>query len=403
MPTSVFGVIAEKKEEPDKRTPLTPIQAAELMAHFPKLTIIVEPSEFRCFTNEEYEAKGVTVSTDLSKCSLLMGVKEVPVEEMLEQKTYMFFSHTMKEQEYNRDMLRAILEKKICLIDYEVLMDSSENRLIGFGRFAGLVGGHYAMLMYGKRTGAYKIKPAAQCDGLKEMLREYKSIELPAMKIVLTGSGRVAGGVCELLDEIGVTSVTPEDFLNKTFEGPVYTQLFSQDLFRHKYNFGYDRDDFHQKPDEYKSLFQPYAEVADVLINGIYWNPAAPPLFTKEDAKKSSFRIRTIADITSDIQGSVPITLKFTTTADPVCGYNPFEDANEAPYQPHTIDIMSVVNLPNELPKDASREFGEALSTQVLPRFHVNPGDKLFERATIAQDGHLTKDFQYLEDFVRDK
>lgn len=400
MSRSIIGIIKEGKVPPDNRTPLTPHQARELQDHFPNLKIFVQSSNVRCFDDEEYKEREIAIEEDISHCSLLLGIKEVPPGNLIESKTYMFFSHTTKQQEYNRKLLQTILAKNIRLIDYELLTDSNGNRFIGFGRFAGLVGAYMALMMWGKKQKSYELPLPQVNESLKEMLRTVGVLKIPRCKIVITGSGRVANGALEIMKAAKIRRVTKTAFVNRKYDEPVYVQLYSSDLYQNSYNFGYDRDDFHENPQNFDSLFQPYTEAADILINAMFWDPRAPRLFEKEDAARKNFRMRTIADIALDIEGSVPITFKHTTLAEPVYGYNPHEAVYDEPYQPHTLDIMAVDNLPNALPRDASIDFGDAMSKTILPRFYANSEDPIFKRATIACDGKLTPDFKYLQEFV---
>lgn len=394
-----IGLIREGKTPPDSRVALTPAQCHHLMQQYPAITIVAQSSPARCFTDQEYQAAGVAVVEDVSDCDVLFGVKEVPVPQLIAGKTYFFFSHTIKEQPYNRKLLQAVLQQQIRLIDYEVLTDTRGNRVIAFGRWAGIVGAHNGLMAYGRRTGQFALPRVKDCKDYNELKHLYASLALPPMRIAVTGDGRVAKGALEVLDHLGIRQVEPEVYLTHTFHEPVYTQLRVHHLYARSSDGGMDKQEFYDHPDRYESLFLPYAGCTDLMINAIYWDPAAPVYFTKADMPQADFRIQTIADITCDIEGSVPATLRATTIAEPVMGYDPKTEQETAPYQPQVVDIMSVDNLPNELPRDASTDFGNQLMDSVWDELIHHKGDML-DRATIAKAGQLTPGFQYLKGYV---
>jgi saccharopine dehydrogenase (NAD+, L-lysine forming) len=396
-----IGIIRESKVPPDNRVPLTPRQCHEMVLQFPHLDIRIEWSPVRCFSDEDYKKFGIGVQEKVDHCSLLMGIKEVPIEKLIPGQTYMFFSHTAKKQERNKGMLKAIIDKKITLIDYELLTDESEHRLIGFGRWAGIVGTHYALLMLGKRSGQFELKTARQCLNLQELVDQYYEMEFPVAKFVITGGGRVAHGALEIMEQAGIQRVTKEDFLAKTFDKPVFVQLHSRDLYSRKDGKPFDEHHFYHNPSKYNSTFQTFHSKTDILVNCMFWDPRAPRLFEIEDTKSKDFSIKIISDITCDVDGSIPITLKETTSDDPVYGYHPEDNTIGKPYQEDTIDVMAISNLPNELPRDASRDFGKIMMEIVLPRIMEFPNDPMFIRATIVKNGELTDRFKYLEEWTK--
>lgn len=399
-----IGIIREGKVPPDSRVLFTPTQCAELQAQR-GITFIVQPSEGRCIPDEAYQAAGIQVQEDVSSCAILMGIKEVPKEQLIADKTYFFFSHTIKAQPYNRALLQTVLAKNIRLVDYEVLTNTKKQRVIAFGRFAGIVGAHNGMMTYGKRTGAFQLEQMHRYDDYAAAIAYYKSLQFPAMKIVLTGTGRVANGAAEVLDHMGIRKVSSADFLNQTYDEAVYTQLSCKNYVAHKEKGvdNFENQDFYNNPQDYTSIFAPYTKVADFMINGIYWANEAPAFFTKEDMKAPEFKIQVIADVTCDIApvASIPSTLFATTIADPVFGYDPQAEEAVAPYQAHTIDMMTIDNLPNELPKDASKSFGEQFMASVLDELLGKTDTGMLERATIAENGALGKHFAYLTDYVK--
>lgn len=396
-----IGLIREMKSPPDSRVVLTPAQCIQLQQQYPELDITVQRSSNRCYTDAEYAALGIPVVEDMADREILIGVKEVPVPEILPNRTYLCFSHTHKMQPYNRPLLQAFLEKGVKLVDYELLTDEQDKRVIAFGHFAGLVGAHNGLLTWGIRTGKLhlrRVKDYADYAALKE---DYRTTTIPPVKIVLTGGGRVAGGAKEILDLLRIKEVTKEEYLQ--IDEPteaVYVNLHTHDIYWHKGGHPFYYDHFYKFPEDYATTFAPYAHSTDVLINAIYWDPKAPRYFTLEEMAQPNFRIRTIADITCDIGGSVPATLRATTIAEPYMGYDPAKQQETTPFQPHSIDIMSIDNLPNELPRDASQVFGEQFIAHVLPELLGIKQTNMIARATICEGGQLGKGFGYLERFV---
>jgi saccharopine dehydrogenase (NAD+, L-lysine-forming) len=399
-----IGIIREGKVPADKRVALLPHQCQQAMELFPQISLFVQPSNVRCVADEAYQNAGIPVTEDLSHCDTLFGIKEVPVDQLIANKTYFFFSHTVKKQKYNRHLLQTILKKNITLVDYECLTGDEVNRqrIIAFGRYAGIVGAYNAFWTFGKKYGLFDIKRAHHCDNMAEMQKEYARIQLPPIKIALTGSGRVGKGVLEVLQQLQITEVSPQAFVSEKFNQPVYTVLQSKDYHQHKDGLAWDSQDFHKNPQNYTSSFYPFAQQADVLITSAFWHPKAPKLFSKEDMQRPDFRVRVIADISCDVDGSVPCTVKTTTIADPVFDYNITTGELQAPFSSHDhITVMAIDNLPCELPYDASAYFGEQLIHSVLPLLLQEDPNKVIERATITRNGKLTQYYQYLEDFVQ--
>ncbi len=396
-----IGIIREEKTPPDSRVPLTPIQCAQLLKEYP-IEIVVKPSPNRCYSDQEYQDAGVPFQDDLSDCDILMGVKEVPKDSLIPNKIYFFFSHTIKQQVYNRSLLQTILAKKIQLLDYEVLTNEKGQRLIAFGHFAGMVGAHNGLLTYGLRSGAFEMKRMKDCYDYKEAIDHYKTITFPPLKIVLSGTGRVASGAAQVLNDMGIQKVSPADFLNQAFDGPVFTQLGCKDYVAKKDASPFEVTHFYNNPKEYQSIFAPFTKVSDIFINGIYWDNQAPAFFSKEEMKLPDFKIQVIADVTCDIApvSSIPSTLRASTIADPFFGYDPKTETETAPFQKSSIDMMTIDNLPNELPRDASLAFGEQFIQHILPELVKEENSSVIERATVAIDGHLGTHFKYLTDYV---
>ncbi|MBC8083433.1 MAG: alanine dehydrogenase [Hymenobacter sp.] len=399
-----IGLIREGKTLPDKRVPLTPKKCAEAEARYPGLRISVQESPHRCFADQEYRDLGLEVRPAVADCDILLGVKEVPVEELIPRKTYLFFSHTVKQQPANRALLQAVLRKHITLIDYEMLTNcEGGERIIAFGRWAGIVGAYNGLLTYGRKHGLYDLKPAYECADMEDMQEEFFKVQrLPPIKLTVTGSGRVAQGALEVLERMGLRRVSVYDYLYLAFNEPVYTQLRSSDYNRRRDGRVWDTTDFHRHPHEYESTFGAFLPVTDLLIACAYWHPAAPRLFTEADTRHPDCRINTIADVTCDVDGSIPVTKRSTSIPEPAFDYNPQTGALEPAYsRPANLTVMAVDNLPCELPRNASRDFGRQLIDNVLPHLLGEPGqDDVLERATIARAGQLTPRYQYLSDYA---
>ncbi len=396
-----IGIIREGKMPPDARVPMTPEQCAEAMVELP-VRIVVESSPVRCFKDEEYLAHGIRLQEDLSDCDILLGVKEVPVERLIPGKTYFFFSHTIKKQPYNRHLLQAILEKNIRLIDYEVLTNEAGERLIAFGFYAGIVGAHNGLWTYGQRTGAFTLPRLCESHDYAEVLKVYDQLELPPLRIVLTGNGRVAHGAAKNLADMGILQVSPQEFLKMDFAHPVFTQLQAVDYVAHIDGKPFEKQDFYAHGEAYHSIFAPYCHRADIFINGIFYDPKAPAFFTREEMTRPDFNIQVIADITCDMMphSSVPSTIKASKIADPVFGFDPVTGLETLPYQPGCVDMMTIDNLPSELPRDASAFFGRQLLDRILPRLLEVPVDAAIRRGMLTENGHLTEAFTYLETYV---
>lgn len=398
-----IGILREGKTPPDKRVPLTPEQCVEVKKKF-NIEVQVQPSAIRCFKDDEYSRLGIQVDEDLRNCDVLLGVKEVNINDFIENKTYFFFSHTIKKQAYNRKLLQTAIQKRIQLVDYEVLTNKQGFRIIGFGRFAGLVGAYSGIRAFGLRNKMFDLKPAHLCNDLEEMLAQLSAIKLPAIKIAVTGDGRVSGGVLEILDHMQMKRVTPEEYVMFSVEQPVYTQLTPEFYVQRKDGEKFDLMDFFNHPEDYDNAFQPFMKTTDILIAAAYWDPKAPVLFTNEDMKADNFRISVISDITCDIEGSIPSTKKAATINEPFYDYNPeTEELEPAFTSMKNVAVQAVDNLPCELPKDASLDFGRNLIDKVFPSLFGEDNDGIIERASITKNGRLTERFLYLQDFVDGK
>lgn len=395
-----IGILREGKVPHDKRVALAPQQCLDVMEQYPDVEIVVQPCDYRCYTNDEFIDYRVTLQEDLSDCDILIGIKEVPKQDLIPNKKYLFFSHTIKKQPHNKALLRTILEKKIQLIDYECLTDGKHNRILGFGRYAGIVGAYNGLLGYGKKYDLFHIKPAYLCRDMEEMMEEMKRIKLPNIKIAITGGGRVANGCLEIMGALRIRRITSFELLNYSYREPVYAQLDSEDYHQAKDGALWSTPDFYAHPEKYDSTFERYTKVCDLLMHCSFWDPKAEVLFTKAEMRKPDFSVSVIADISCDVNGGIPSTIRSTEIEHPFFGYNPATEQEDIPFSKHTITVMAVDNLPCELPRDASEDFGKSLMERILPSLFGNDTDGIIERASITKDGKLTEKYKYLSDYA---
>ena len=399
-----FGLIREGKLPPDERVALTPTQCWEFMERWPDVELVVQESEVRRISAEEYIDAGVSVVADVSDCDVLIGVKEVNIEDLIAGKTYLFFSHTYKKQPYNAELLAAILEKKVSLIDYEMLKKPDGNRIIGFGRWAGIVGAYNGLRAWGLREKTFTLPRAIDGKDQDEMVSKAKAEKLPkGLKIVLTGHGRVGRGAAELLDAVGIRKVDQEAFLSEEFsDGPVYTHLGLSDYNAREDGGGFNRDVFMSDPKGYKSSFLPYACAADIFIAGHFYAQGSPYIISREDFKHPLMRLKVVADISCDIDGPVACTLRPSTVADPVYGYDPTNECECSLNTPGSITVMAIDNLPCELPRDASKGFGRDMLDHVIPLLIEGDKDGILAGAReTGLDGELCEEYKYLQEYVK--
>lgn len=395
-----FGIIKERKTPPDRRVALSPQACKAILKRFPQVSLKVESSAVRVFPDDEYRATGIPVTTDVSDCDVLLGIKEVPIEALIPGKKYFFFSHTIKKQPYNRALLQAILEKNIELYDYETLTKPDGQRLIAFGKYAGIVGAYNGFRAYGLKYKLFTLPKAENLPHQKALLAELKAVSLPPIKILLTGRGRVGAGVREVLDGMGIKKVTTHAYLHEKFIEPVYCQIDVLEYNRHQDGKRHTKEHFYKNPEEYQSNFIRFAYETDFYIAGHFYKKGSPVFFTKDDVKSPRFRIKVIADISCDMQGPIPCTLRSSTIAEPVYGYDPLTGQETDYRKPEAIAIMAVDNLPCELPRDASEGFGAMLLKHLLPAFFNGDKDGILARAKITENGKLTARYAYLQAYV---
>lgn len=397
-----FGIIKERKNPPDRRVVFTPEDLVKLSAKYPDAKVVVESSAIRIFSDNQYIDLGIPIATDLSDCDVLFGVKEVPIEALIPNKKYFFFSHTIKKQPYNKKLLQVILEKNIELYDHETIVDNQNRRLIGFGRYAGIVGTYNGIRAFGLKFELFNLAKAATLKNKEDLIERLKRTVLPNVKIVLTGAGKVGMGAKEMLDAMKIKQVTTTDFLNKIYSQPVYTQIDVLDYNKRIDGNSFETTDFYSNPKEYISNFEQFTKVSDIFIAGHFYGTGAPVILTREMLQKPDCKIKVVADISCDTNGPIACTIRASTIEEPIFGYLPSTNT-EVPYShPGAIVVMSVDNLPCELPKDASEGFGEMFMEHVIPAFFNNDKDGILQRAKITENGSLTAKFSYLQDFLND-
>ena len=398
-----IGIIRERKNPPDRRVVLSPKKCNELLQKYPDLEIKIESSETRVFSDDAYKKEGVAVVNEVSDCDVLLGVKEVPIANLIPNKKYFFFSHTIKKQPYNRDLLLAILLKNIELHDHEVITNENGVRLVAFGRYAGIVGAYNGFRTFGLKFKLFDLPKAAKLYDQKMLIHELKKLQLPAIKIVLSGKGRVGNGAREMVVGMQMREVNVDEFLTKTFDEPVFVQIDVLDYNKRKDGQVLDEFDFFKNPQAYESDFMKFANVADMYIAGHFFGAGAPYIFTRDDAKSKNFKIKVVADISCDIDGPVASTIRPSVIAEPIYGYHP-KSEQEVDYRAKSaIAVMAVDNLPCELPKDASEGFGESFARYVIPAFFSNDKDGVLRRSQMTKNGKLTEKFSYLQDYVDGK
>ncbi|WP_299055370.1 NAD(P)-dependent oxidoreductase [uncultured Polaribacter sp.] len=395
-----FAIIKERKNPPDRRVVFSPEKLVEFKTQFPQADIKVESSNIRVFNDNSYKESGLQVVSNISDSDVLIGVKEVPIDALIPNKKYFFFSHTIKKQPYNRKLLQAILAKNIELYDHETIVKENGERLIGFGRYAGIVGAYNGFRAIGLKTETFALPKAETLENQQQLIKELKNITLSNIKILLTGNGKVAYGAKEMLDAMQIKQVDIDQYLTQSFTEPVYCLADVLDYNKRIDGKVIDNFDFYNHPEKYDSNFMRFAKVTDFFIAGHFYGNGAPYLFTRQDAKSKNFNIQFVADISCDVDGPVASTIKASTIADPIYGYNPITEKEVHFKENKAIVVMSVDNLPCELPKDASEGFGELFLQHVIPAFFNNDKDGVLERAKMTENGQLTPRFSYLQDFV---
>jgi len=405
MSNFTIGIIREGKTPPDFRVPLSPKQCKAIQTLYPNVKVLVQSSPIRVFKDEEYRAEGIEIVENLNECDIIFGVKEIPIDWLLENKTYFFFSHTIKKQAHNRKLLQAILTKRIRLVDYEVIKDKHNKRLIGFGRYAGIVGCYNAFLTYGLKTGTFNLKPAHLCTDRKEVESELEKVVLPSnFRILLTGFGRVGHGAREILDLLPIKEVSPEEYLSQNFDSPIFAQLEVEDYYGRKDGKPFVKSEFYSIPEEFESTFDRYVNCTDMYVPCHFWSNKSPVILPLEQLQREDNRIKVIADVSCDVDGPIASTIRSSKIGDAIYGFDPKTGLEIDFMAENAIAVMAIDNLPCELPKDASEDFGNELLKHVLPAlFGEDPHDIIGRASETDLEGNLTPNFAYLLDYVGEK
>ena len=396
-----FGIIKERKTPPDRRVVFSPSALLLVKKQFPNADFKVESSDIRVFTDAEYTEKGFEVSDNMDDCDVLLGVKEVPVEALIPNKKYFFFSHTIKKQAYNRKLLQACIDKNIELYDHETIVDANNTRLIGFGRYAGIVGAYNGIRAFGLKFELFSLPKAETLANQTALITQLKKPILPPIKIVLSGKGKVAFGAKEMLDGMKIKEVSVSDYLSKKYTYPVYTMIDVQDYNRHQSGIAFNKSEFYAHPEHFTSNFERFTTVSDIFMAGHFYGNGAPEILTREMLAAPNCKIKVVADISCDIDGPIACTLRASTIANPSYGYLASEHKEVDMFHPSAIVVMAVDNLPCELPKDASEGFGEMFLEHVIPAFFNGDASGVLARAKITENGKLSPRFDYLLSYLK--
>lgn len=398
-----IGILRESRDNSDSRVALTPYGAKNLLATNRSLTIYVQPSQDRSFSEQEYMDAGCFISEDLSMCEVLLGVKEPGLHSLLENKSYLFFSHTNKKQRNNQKILQEVLNKKITLIDYEFLYFYGKNRIANFGYWAGLVGAYNVLRAYGIKYGLFALEPVHKLENKGNLINQLSKVVGRNDKILITGNGRVTSGVEEVLQASGIYKVDKGSFLSSSFKDPVYFVAEAPLYVKNIYGDVFSMKNFRKHPFDYESDFMYLAKATNVLITAHYWHPLAPKLFELDEVNSDWFKIGLIGDITCDILGSIPLTKKICSLQESFYDFDPQEKRIETPFSgDKNITIMSIDNLAGALAKESSEYFSTQLVNHVLPYFWNGDYNKVLKKATIAKNGKIKKRYSHLKSFVQE-
>ena len=399
-----IGIIRESRND-ENRTPLVPEHIKKYKESNPNINFIIQPSNSRCFSDEEYELCGAKINENLNECSIIFGVKEIDPNILINNRTYLFFSHTFKInkqqkniEKHKKDLLLSILNKKITLIDYENIRGKNGTRCLGFGRFAGIVGCYNTLNLLLKVLGKQSLASAYKINDYERLVLNLKNLYFPKTKILVTGDGRVSKGVIELLNQTNIKAVSKKDFLEKKFDQPIFCNLETKDYVTNNSSTNFNLEHFIDNPQDYSSSALQYLKETDILISAHYWDPSSPKIFENEDLKVLQ-NLKIVGDITCDINGSVPTTIRSTTIEEPNYWIERYT-LKEIDENNDGIAVMAVDNLPSELPRDSSTEFSEGIIKEVLP-FLLKEDDGRILNGTITTDGSFLEKYNYLNDYIR--
>ena len=399
-----IGIVRESRND-ENRTPLVPEHIKKYNESNPNINFIIQPSNSRCFSDEEYELCGAKINENLNECSIIFGVKEIDPNILINNRTYLFFSHTFKInkqqkniEKHKKDLLLSILNKKITLIDYENIRGKNGTRCLGFGRFAGIVGCYNTLNLLLKVLGKQSLASAYKINDYERLVLNLKNLYFPKTKILVTGDGRVAKGVIELLNQTNIKAVSKKDFLEKKFDHTIFCNLETKDYVTNNSSTNFNLEHFINNPQDYSSSALQYIKETNILISAHYWDPSSPKIFENEDLKVLQ-NLKIVGDITCDINGSVPTTIRSTTIEEPNYWIERYT-LKEIDENNDGIAVMAVDNLPSELPRDSSTEFSEGIINEVLP-FLLKEDDGRILNGTITTDGSFLEKYNYLNDYIR--
>jgi alpha-aminoadipic semialdehyde synthase len=434
---TTVGIRFEDKYKMEKRVALVPRDVKRLIKN-DDIPVIVQKSAKRVFKEEEYAKVGATISDKLDEAQIIFGVKEMPIDFFENNKTYLFFSHTIKGQDYNMPLLKRMVEKKINLIEYEKITDDSGKRLIFFGRYAGLAGMINSFWSFGQRckikgveTPFASLKQShlySSLDEAKDALSGVADIikkegidsSIAPLVIGITGYGNVSKGAQEIIDLFNNKEITPEELLelrnSNSFDNKtIYKVIFKENHISKpkNNNVEFELQHYYNHPEEYENNFEQYVPALSILMNCMYWGPEYPRIITKDFLEelfsKPENKLCVIGDVTCDPDGSIEATHMGTFIEDPVFVYNPFTREPTMGFEGEGLLIMAVDILPSELPREASEGFSEALSPYVKDLVNTDFNESFekltlpapLKRALILHNGEFTPDYKYMEEFIK--
>ncbi len=430
--SKLIGIRREDKNIWERRVPLIP-RHVEILKKEHDIQTRLQPFPARAFSDDEYKAIGAEINEDLTPCQTILAVKEIPTPFLIANRTYLFFSHTIKGQSHNMPLLQKMLDLQCTLIDYECIKDDQGRRLVFFGRFAGLAGMIDTLHAFGQRlkgrgldTPFAQIRPTYEYSGLEEAKKHLREIGdqikrtgfpalLAPLVVGITGYGHVSQGAQEILDLFPVKEISPKQLFSLKAENPrtLYKVVFKEEHTVQPIDPGhrFDLQDYYQHPEKYRSAFERYVPYLTILVNGIYWDPRYPRLISKKYLRENYWqqnRLQVIGDISCDINGSIECTEKVTESHNPAFVYNPLSDTIVDGFAGNGITVIAVDNLPSELPRDASESFSEALYRfipEIVNADMTVPFEKCalppeIKRAVIVYNGELTPDYRYLQEHL---
>ncbi|KAJ2609943.1 hypothetical protein H4S08_003829, partial [Coemansia sp. RSA 1365] len=427
----VIGIRREDKNRWERRVALTPAHVRRLIKET-GARVLVQPSNTRIFNNASFERVGAVIEEDLSKADAILGIKEIPIDKLIPDKTYLLFSHTHKGQSYNMQTLQAFLDKNIRLIDYELMTDpNSCKRLVLFGTHAGYAGMIDGLHGLGQRLlalgynsplihmGQAHVYPNLECVNTKlsHVADIISDQGLPdaftPMLFTFTGAGNVTQGARAIFDKLPHENVTVDelpsiarDRYNQRYKNRLLAlQIGAQDYVERIAGGKYDREEYREFPDRYRSVFaEKIAPYTTMLVNGIYWESKYPRLMTTQDLaaiqrkRELKSKMLAIADISCDIGGSLEFMSHASTIDTPFFYVDAVNSVEHKDIEKPGVQINSIDNLPTELPFEASKHFGDALYPYAKALATGNLADAVLHNAIICQNGSLEKRYQHLQD-----